>query len=101
VLFASVSQDFSVDPSELSLAAGTSEFALAWVAQADGLPALLMRRFDQVGQPLFVTFQVQSASQPAPSRPDLVRTDDGYAALWTQDEGDTPAVYFRRYVCAR
>jgi hypothetical protein len=104
VLMGTPSQEAMTDLQDATLAAGTTEFALLWVADAfDGREGrdVFMRRFDATGQPLFVTFSASGRQARNPSRPRLVRTSDGYAAFWVEEGGATREVMFRRFVCAR
>lgn len=101
VLHATVSEDFTTVPNEATLAAGSNEFALAFTAQSDGVEDVFLRRFDEFGNPLFVTFAVSGGTATDPSDPIVVRTADGYSVFWIEESSSSRGLYYRRYTCGR
>lgn len=95
------SHSFTDDPSEVSVAAGSSEFAIAWIAEDNRLPDIFMRRFDEAGDGLFVPFPVSSGAAISPGQPKVVRTSDGYGVFWVDFGFESPQLFYRRYECVR
>ncbi len=95
------SHSYTDDPSEVSIAAGESEFAVVWIAEDNRLPDIFMRRFEEEGDGLFVPFPVSSGAAISPRQPKVVRTSDGYGVFWVDFGFESPQLFYRRYLCVR
>jgi hypothetical protein len=93
-------EDFTDNPTAMGIGGGDNEFAIVWVAEDQGRD-LFMRRFDEEGEPLFVTFDITQGAADDPIRPSAIRTNDGYVVMWVEDASDPPDLMFRRYLCGR
>lgn len=101
ILFGSPSDDFTFEPTEVDIASGSSEFLLLWVANSDQGEDVYVRRFDELGAPLFETFSASTGAANSPARPVAVRTQDGYALLWVENDVSPPQLMYRRFRCVR
>lgn len=101
IMTAGDTQEFTTGPTRVDMASAGDEFALVWAGEENRIPELFMRRFDQAGDALFMTFPVSDGSVEEAGQPRIVRSSDGYAVFWVDTAGDEPDIFYRRYRCIR
>jgi hypothetical protein len=92
-------QDYTQNPSELSLVNIGEGYGMAWIAEEGEEKEIFFRRYDNRGSSVFSTFRLTAGSVLDPGQVRALSTDSGAAVFWVDFGYNAPRLFMSEVTC--
>ena len=95
----SIAQDYTQDPSELTLVNIGEGYGLAWIAEEGEDKEIYFRRYDNRGGSVFSSFRLTLGSALDPGQVRAINTEAGAVVFWAEFGFTSPELFMSELSC--